>query len=249
MSRYAPQRNYFDIAEKLNKWESIIFIISFIFSLIFSIYLKDSNFSSIVSIILLVILTVLTFSTAYYQNKGDTIRRRDFIDNSFGTKLTIYSSVDYYTNSEVEFGMNKALINVFENLFFSLNIVKKMKNNSVIKMSIGLLILLLFATYGFANSLLALPILQLFLSKYFIEEFILLNNYVRELEILEQEIIDVLTIKEMNMVIREGRIMKILIGYECNISYSKIMLDSKIFNRMNDELSLKWNEIKIKYNI
>ncbi len=145
--------------------------------------------------------------------------------------------------------MNKALINVFENLFFSLNIVKKMKNNSVIKMSIGLLILLLFATYGFANSLLALPILQLFLSKYFIEEFILLNNYIRELETLEQDIIDVLTIMEMNGVIREGRIMKILIGYECNISYSKIMLDSKIFNRMNDELSLKWNEIKIRYNI
>ena len=75
------------------------------------------------------------------------------------------------------------------------------------------------------------------------------KRQVQELEILEQEIIDVLTIKEMNRVIREGRIMKILIGYECNISYSKIMLDSKIFNRMNDELSLKWNEIKIKYNI
>lgn len=249
MSSYAPQKNYLDIAANLNKLENTVFTISFIVSIVFSIWLKDSKISSIVSILLLIILTVLTFTTAYYQNKGDMIRRRDFIDNSFGTKLTIDSSVNYYTNEEVSCGINKALINVFENLIFSLSISRKMRSISIKKMGVGILVLIFFAIYGFANSVLALPILQLFLSKYFIEEFILLNNYVKELELLEQEIIELLTVNEMDLVIREGKIIKILIAYECNISYSKIIIDSKMFFKMNSELSLKWDKIKLKYNI
>lgn len=250
MSEYTPQTNYFNLANFLSKLENFLFVISFLISIFLSIFLKDSIISDILSILFLVSLTIISFAQSYYQNKGEYKRRLDFIDNSFGTKFIIDTSIGYFSNSNVDIGLKKALVNVFENLFFSSYIANKMKNKSLIKMIIGVFIMLGFCIYGLANSSLGLPILQLFLSKYFIEDFILLNNYTKTLESIEKDIINIIECDtSLDKVKVEANIVKILISYESNISFSKILLDNNIFNKYNEYLSKKWIEIKNKYNL
>lgn len=250
MSEYTPQTNYFKLANCLGKLENFLLILSFMISIFLSIFLKDSIISDILSMIFLVSLTITSFAQSYCQNKGEYKRRLDFIDNSFGTKFIINSSVGYFSNANVDIGLKKALVNVFENLFFSLYVANKMKTKSLIKMVIGVFIMIGFCIYGFANSSLALPILQLFLSKYFIEEFILLNNYTNTLDDIKKDIINVIeSDKSLEKIKVEANIIKILISYECNISFSRILLDSNIFNKYNEYLSEKWIEVKKKYNL
>lgn len=250
MSEYTPQTNYFILANKLNKLENALFIISFILSIFLTIFFKESIITNILSIVFLVALTVSSFAQTYFQNKGEYKRRLDFIDNSFGTKFTIDQSRGYFSNSNIKIGLRKALANVFENLFFSLNISNEMKKKSLIKMLIGGSIIFGFSMYGFAKSSLALPILQLFISKYFIEEFILLNNYTRTLEDIEKDIINILeSYDALDYIKLEANVIKVLVSYECNISFSKILLDSKIFNKYNESLSEEWIGVKNKYNL
>ena len=46
-----------------------------------------------------------------------------------------------------------------------------------------------------------------------------------------------------------AEIIKLYIEYESNISDLKIMLDSKKYSSVNEELTEKWNAMKETYNI
>lgn len=46
-----------------------------------------------------------------------------------------------------------------------------------------------------------------------------------------------------------AEIIKLYIEYESNISDLKILLDSKIYCSLNEELTAKWNLMKENYNI
>jgi hypothetical protein len=48
---------------------------------------------------------------------------------------------------------------------------------------------------------------------------------------------------------REFLIIDNVISYEKSLSYSSIPLDSTLFNEMNDELSIEWNEMKKNHKI
>lgn len=45
----------------------------------------------------------------------------------------------------------------------------------------------------------------------------------------------------------ELMLIRALVEYEVNIAESNLLLDSKIFNEMNLELTKEWQEIKVKY--
>ena len=48
---------------------------------------------------------------------------------------------------------------------------------------------------------------------------------------------------------RESLIIDNVISYEKSISYSSVPLNSKIFDKWNDKLSLEWNKIKKQHKI
>lgn len=252
MALFSPQTDYFQFSIRLKKAESYVFYTIFVLSLIFTIFNKVElgNFLSISS---LIILTILKFIIEHYQEKGECSRRKDFIDNSFGTKLHFLSSVDYYDNDEIETGLYKALINIFENSYFSLKVTSVMKRNTIIKNTCLFLIIIGFSIYGFKNSTFALPILQLFLSKYFIEDLIIILNYNSKVESIFTIIMNIFSDgfskNTINTNIVQAKIIQIIIEYETNISHSKLFLDSKIFNNLNHELTTEWTKIKNKYLI
>lgn len=246
MSKLCPQKNYFKIAQKFNKFYEITFKIIMLMSVI-AIFLKLDILINIFSILSLVILGILKYLVQYNQEKAETIRRKDFIDNSFGTKLHEKSSIEYYDNDEIEEGFYKMSINLFENVFFSSKVSQKMKSKALISSIIPGFIVLGFAIFGFFSSPIALPILQIFLSQLFLSKLVLINDYNKKIEIFFDQLKKIFN--SSDLLRSQPEIISILIAYESNISNHKLFLDDKIFEKLNPKLTEEWNEIKKKYGI
>lgn len=252
MALFSPQTDYFKVAANLKKAASISFFIIFSLSLLFTFFNSNTLINTL-SILALILIFLFDIFIEYYREKGELNRRKDFIDNSFGTKLSINSSILYYDNEEICDGLYKALVNVFENSFFSLKITNKMKNQALCKNIIMLVLVVICAFYGFSNSSLALPILQLFLSKYFIEDILTLFKYNSKVEYIFQDIVRLfsngLSKRTLTTNLTQATVIHILIEYEANIANSKLFLDTKIFNKLNSSLTNEWIKIKEKYSI
>lgn len=128
-----------------------------------------------------------------------------------------------------------------------------MKKKSIIINSGFSILIICLSIYGFKNNALALPILQLFLSKYFIENLITIFNYSSNVDSTLKDIRKLfsngISKDSMKNVIIQGQVIYIIIKYETNISHSKLFLDSNIFNNLNTILTNDWKQIKNKYSI
>ncbi|MDP0505815.1 MAG: hypothetical protein Q7K47_01180 [Fusobacterium sp. JB019] len=249
MAKSSPQTNYFMKALTLNKYYEKLLIIAMVLSLIF-IYIGENKLLILLSILSIVGFIALEHVISNYQAKAETIRRKDFIDNAFGTKLLNENSEGYYDNEEIEKGLYKALLNLFENSLFSKEISEKMLEQKLKKSIIPALILMISAVYGFLGNQLMIPILQLFLSKEFLCKNIKLNNYNKKVENIYNNIAtlcDTAKLNSKNILKYEPHILNIWIEYEANISNSKLFLDGKIYNELNPSLTKKWEKIKTDY--
>lgn len=249
MAKSSPQTNYFMKALTLNKYYEKLLIIAMVLSLVF-IYKGESKLLIFLSILSIVGFIILENIISNYQKKAETIRRKDFIDNAFGTKLVNENSEGYYDNEEIEKGLYKALLNLFENSLFSKEISEKMLEEKLKRSIIPALILIISAAYGFFGNQLIVPILQLFLSKEFLCKNIKLKSYNENVENVYNNIAslcDTTKLNSENILKYEPHILNIWIEYEANISNSKLFLDGKIYNELNPILTKKWEKIKNKY--
>lgn len=248
----SPQRDYFKIAGRYTRIYDVFFWIVFIFTVIFTFF----DFSVVVDcigIFALVTLLILEYIMNYYIFKAEETRRRDYFDNSFGTHYGDDPSQNYYDTDEINYGVYKMIVNTFESALFSLEISKRMENRILIKNLLFLVIIIGLAIYGFIQTTFSIPILQLFLSRSFIIELLDIHKYNTRVERVFSDLKKLFTYSlvntsesiEKNM----AEIIKLYIEYESNISDLKIMLDSKKYSSVNEELTEKWNAMKETYNI
>ncbi|WP_027339133.1 hypothetical protein [Halonatronum saccharophilum] len=252
MAKYSPQTDYFKVANNYKKAYKVLFWLMFSFSVIFSFF-NNSLVVTGISIFAIVILAILDFIVRHYTEKAEEVRRADFLDNSFGTKFVHNPSKEYYDNDGVEAGLYKMIVNVFENSLFSMEISRRMKEQELVKNIIFIIAVVCLAIYGFSRTAIALPILQLFLSKIFIVNLINICRYHSKVEQIFNEIKalfnEELEDNSQNLVKYQANILKIYLAYEANISNLKVSLNSKIYNEMNEELTKKWEGLKVRYNI
>ncbi|MBX4268447.1 hypothetical protein [Clostridium estertheticum] len=252
MSKFAPQTNYFEKALRYRKLYNFIFWSALIFSIVFSL-LNKSDIVNCISIFSIIIISILKYIIESYQEKAEEKRRTDLFDNALGTMYSLEPSIDYYDSDEIGNGIYKLIVNVFENSLYSLEVSTKMKDKEMHKNVLLIIVVLVFAIYGFSRSNTALPILQLFLSQYFILNLIAINKYNSKVEYIYNEIINMFSdglrnnSKSTNKY--KGKIIKIIVEYESNISNLKVFLDSDIFNELNSDIMDKWIGIKNKCNI
>lgn len=213
---------------------------------------KCSRFRKIVFITSLILSFILTFISTIYKQMN-----LSFINNL----VLILSLVILFIveNDEIDEGLYKLIINLFESCFWSLEVSKRMKDKESIKTYIMGIVLILISMYGLGNSLIAIPILQIFLSKDVVARYLAIKNYNSELNNIFDEIKS-LFVDNRNasseVTNQEHKIIDILLRYECNIEGSKVNLESKLFTSKKEkyklehqELERKWNNIKTKYNI
>lgn len=248
MAKYSPQTNYFETSKKLSKVYHISYWTVFALSIIVTVF-KVNGIIDYLGVISIVFLATLEGVSQDFKLRAEKVRRKDFLDNSFGTRLVHDSSDEYYDNDEIDYGMKKIVANLFENSFFSFNVSKSMFKKCL-PMNLTFLVgIILLSVYGFSRNQFAIPILQLFLSRYFL--FDIVNTYRFRNEV-EKAFDDLKYISNhfcnnIKLSDDEVKFIKILIDYEVLIAETNIRLDSKIFNQMNQKLTAEWNTLKKKY--
>jgi len=248
MARYAPHTNYFKKSETYSKAYSVTYFFILIFSLI-ATFFDFHTLQDYLGVVSIIVLAVLEWISNDYKTGAESLRRRDFMDNSFGTNFVHDSSDEYYDNDEVKTGIKKTMINLMENIYFSKNISEEMYRKKLAKNIIAIFIITSVSTYGFFNNLIAIPMLQIFLSRYFILDLINIYRFKNKLDASFNSLKTVSSNLKRNTQLNrhEVQFLNTLIEYEVLITDSNIKLDSKIFNQLNAELTNSWNETKKKY--
>lgn len=258
MAKFSPQFELFKITNRLSTINQNIFWFILLLSIIPVIFkdngliLQSNDLLNILNIILLcVFFTVESIIDLILLPQADSKRRDDFIDNSFGTKLSPTNSVDFYDNDEINTGLYKTAVNLFENCFFTYSLVKLLTTKKIIWPIVLLFVSIVLAFYGFKNVPFALTILQTLFSANIlgalIKHLILINRLSTIFEgwlLLFQNP----NIKA-NTVDFQPLIYKFWLQYETLLSKINAGVPNSIFNNQNERLTKEWKELKVKYNI
>lgn len=248
----SPQTNHFQESLKYEKISKRLVYILFIGTIGIN-FLGKNVYLEAGTILVYVSSVYFAKQSQNFRYEAESIRRMDFIDNSFGTKYIEDSSENYYDNSEIDHGLYKMIVNVFENALFSTKISERMHNKSKTKNWIAIVIMISFALFGFSKNIYISPCVQLLLSGYFILEYFDIKEYKERTnqiyldikKLFDKGLKNEITSIDANI----AEIVRIYVLYESNIADKKLLLDSKIYNELNPELTLKWETIKQKYNI
>lgn len=250
MARYSPHTNYFNYYTKFSVFYKYLFFTALIVSTMLT-FIDLAQWSNVLSIFALILLQVLELVTENYKSKAETTRRLDFIDNSLGSMFIHDPSEEYFDNEEIEYGFEKMYYNLMENSYFSFSLTTIMIEKSIYVNLIFIITIISFSIYGFSNSQFALPILQLYLSKYFVLDLINTRKFnsvvedtfndLKELEPPKQNVGKVVLEKEL------VKLIKLLITYETAISETNIKVSSKLFITENERLTREWLSIKERY--
>lgn len=256
MAQYNPYKISFEQSKNFNKYAEIVLWIS-TFLLLFSVIINTckpslisiSELISNINCFFIISYAVLSFISENVFYQASKKRREDFIDNSFKTTIAEDRSIEYYTNESITSGIYKMAVNGFENSLFTYNIASKMTLRLWIKNIIFAILILIFAVFGYNSAFvlliqLTLPILLLqqaikhTLFVFRIER--VYENYRRLFNDLKNQV---------DSKYKRPEILLNVLDYETTITYGSVLLDSDMYENMNDDLSKKWLELKRDYMI
>lgn len=246
---------YNDDYKKLKKFRSICFWELVIISILsvglpiikeycYWLY-KNFDFINICLIITYYILVTLTEVFIYPKTAKE--RRKGLIDNSLGTKLLDKPLEGYFSNDSISCGFYKLAVNCYENCFFSYKIAESMTLTIVIKNSFFLFLFLMSAYFGFKESIVATPIIQIFTSSLFLGELIHHLNFCSKLKnrLDEFKLLFYKGLKKDDI----GIPIFYMLDYETILAFNKSTLSDKEYKKMNEKLSREWEELKKRYDI
>jgi hypothetical protein len=258
LNRFLPFEEDYNLLNKYRKYGRWLMITIFGCSIIIPIlktYLLRDNinfFFDLLSgfyIVLIVVYYILnTYTETFLYPATARKRRKGFIDNSLGSKFLTKKLEGYYTNDNINYGPYKMLVNCCENCFFTMNIAKEMRSQIVIKNLIALVIILLIANWGMKNNMVALPVLQVFFSSLFFAELVHHFNFIAKLEQIFEKFIEDIDIRLDDEQMLQKAIL-LFLDYETTLAYNKAPLSDAVYEKVNEKLSIEWEEMKKRYDI
>lgn len=249
-----PQERFFKYIGKIDKWHSFVLMALFGVTLLgipsittqlnleidFGAIYRSGSSSLIIGLFVL-----SSIRNLYLFPKAESTRRVDLIDNSFGSRLSEENTVGYYTNEELALGMVKFGANIFQNVFFTTHISRKMIVPEIVKLTVFGLAFFALAVYGFGRTDITIPVLQLLFSIHAIGGFIRFIIYWVRNESLLNTLITHFDGESQN----DPLILRLFSDYETNLAWSTILLSGRAFSKHNDTIEAAWQELKTKYKI
>lgn len=204
------------------------------------------NFLYFLIIIFYCILNIYTETFLYPATARK--RRKGFIDNSLGSKFLEKPVEGYYTNDKLSQGPYKMIVNCAENCYFTKSIAKAMIPQIIAKNVLCGLAFLTIAYIGIKDSLVAIPILQILLSTLFFTELVHHINFIEKLEQLFEQFKTFFINKPNEQQLLQEAVLFFL-DYETTLAYNKAPLSDAVYERLNEQLSKEWEELKDRYEI
>jgi hypothetical protein len=250
-----PYKDNYKFLDKCRFWENVLLVFVFLFSV--AIPIIDAYISHLTTLLLIVGFANMLFIVSYYILNVATdifiypstafLRRKGFIDNSLGSKLLEKELIGYFSNDNISVGSYKLAVNCFENAFFTYNIAKAMTSYIITKNAVFSLFFMGCAYFGFSNSIVALPILQIFISVLFLTQLIHHLNFTSKLKSLNEKFRFLFERKlEKNDL---SHPIFFILDYETILAYNKSPLSNRVFKRLNDSLTIEWEKVKERYDI
>ncbi len=239
MKMINPFKVSYENIQNIEKIELTLLICSTIWILLNMSIKEDISIWVSLSALLYTILIVVKNIFLYKINLK---RRCDFVDNSFWSKLWEERSEWYFSNDNFEYGFRKAIINCFENCFFTFNILKKMFINHLIIQAILMFVLLISILYQ-PNTIhsiihMILPI------NLFLNWCIFLTVYL-DIWLVYKDFRWFFSDSDWESKHQMG--YKYILDYEWAISWWNILLSKKAYDKLNPTLSKKWEKLKKEY--
>lgn len=254
MTKVVPYKKDFDLVSLVEKisntilWSSVVISVATIIISYSEIQKSTAeNLTSIlnaVNCIFAVSYFLSDIISNYLFQKAEAKRRDDFFDNSLNSSHSEENSNEYFTNDNITPSIKKMGVNCFENSFFTKSISGKMLKPMIIK---SIVVFLLFLILAITNNHLFVTALQIALPYTIIQQTIRLFVFHNRIENICKRFRQIFTTHNKKTITKS--ILHNVSSYETTLSWACIKLDSKLFDKMNDELSEKWNKIKTKCNI
>lgn len=258
MAVFSPHYNLYKIIKRISFISQIIFWLILVFSItpvVFNTQLKSfgiENIINILNIITISIFFIITLISEYILLPiADSDRRDDFIDNSFGSAFSPENSIEYYDNEEIQLGIYKVAVNLFENCFFTFSLVKITTMKKIIWPSIILTSIIIFAYYGFKETPLAVSVLQALFSVNILGDLIKHLILYNRLKTIQDSFISLFQNEDLktNITKYQASIYRYWLQYETWHSKINAGIPEKVFKKHNPTLTEKWQATKIKYRI
>tara|TARA_R110000868_G_scaffold134246_1_gene346157 strand:- start:12 stop:776 length:765 start_codon:yes stop_codon:yes gene_type:complete len=192
-----------------------------------------------------IIFFILEVIQSQTYHRAELQRKNDFMDNSLETKLADANSNEYYTNDDISNGVYKMGVNCFENSFFTKNISSKMLTKQLIYTIV--IWIVLWSVILTAPNNIFVEVILLALPFSVANDLRKLYRLNKNVEMVFANFKKIFSSTKKSK--RESLIIDNVISYEKSISYSSVPLNSKIFDKWNDKLSLEWNKIKKQHKI
>jgi hypothetical protein len=261
MTRIVPHENIFEVAKKIEKWQGIVLAISTL-ATVASISLNtmkaNPEFSAREDLITwvnalatffavaFIVLDILINERFYYGGKD---KRTDLIDHAFDTNFSGEKSAGYFNPGVINSGVYKLAVLGFENSFFTSAISRKMAVKKWIVTSLISAMFIISACIG--NKDLVNNLFQVAATGVLIQQAIKLQQFSNRMSAIHSDFKSMfsgLKAKD-DKTTAQGEMIKNVLNYEATHAWGSILLDSKLFHNMNEQLSEKWQKMKQVYNI
>lgn len=205
---------------------------------------SNETISSIAIVVQIVVALLYfvsnTIDDGCFWYEAEKQRRKNGIQNGLGMRLSEYDTEEYYNNN-LPHSLEKYGMNILESNYFSKIIAGKMLLK-VGAYALGSVVALVIACRFVSDGNVLLLIAQTTFSSYVLVDFVMLLLYKIRLEALYSEAYNVFVLGSRTH-INQAWIISYVVEYEAIKAHYKIRLDQKIFNKMNGELSAKWQDI------
>lgn len=242
MSRRDDVMGLYRPSEILEKIEKVFFCLDIVAALVALV--SNETISSIAIVVQIVVALLYfvsnTIDDGCFWYEAEKQRRKNGIQNGLGMRLSEYDTEEYYNNN-LPHSLEKYGMNILESNYFSKIIAGKMLLK-VGAYALGSVVALVIACRFVSDWNVLLLIAQTTFSSYVLVDFVMLLLYKIRLEALYSEAYNVFVLGSRTH-INQAWIISYVVEYEAIKAHYKIRLDQKIFNKMNGELSAKWQDI------
>lgn len=236
-------KNY-SIINKLNNIEYVFMIVSFIFSIITIFYI---NWLIVISyIIILVLYFAEVISKELLIQKTENLRISNCIEKAYNQKINSKVTTElYYNNEDIESGITRFNLNIFESVFFSKKNVEKI---FVFKILMYIFLFLVYVVSLILSDLnIALVITQTIFGSSILISVIKEIFYFVEINSIYNSFDEICVSGKYSMKINKEKMLYLSFRYEKLKSYAMISLSTKIFKKYNNDWTNEWEDYKKKY--
>jgi len=224
-----------------------IYIVQRIGKLLISIitFFLNQNFNSILIFQIIVIFTYIVADLVSDQKFIDANlkRKTNAIENAFSVDITGLETKDYYNNS-IPFTkpVDKYIVNIFESVFFTNEILSKMKKKYILRLFV-FTCLIIISFEKVTDEFLLINVFQFIFIGRTLPSCLRYFLYKSDVNELYDKFYENLITNGISQFSQKITLLNYCIHYEAiKINY-KININSKIYNKYNPQLSNTWKEI------